>query len=76
MKLTAKQKEVILAMRKKENVLKWDGVPMCRFLFNGKTLRFDTGTGLQGKNIIKDGDSVRGGSRYLTLTELGKTIKL
>jgi hypothetical protein len=74
-KLSNKQKEVVLEMRAKAGVFRWLGVPYCRFDFKGKTFRYDMGSGLQNKGII---ESLPGSGfiNFYQLTDLGKTIDI
>ncbi len=77
LKLTKKQKEIVAAMQKKEHLLTWQGVPLCRFRFGGKTLRYDLASGLRRLNLIEKNPLSRSYNDYsLTLTTLGRTLKL
>lgn len=72
-KLSKLQKEIILAMRERENVFCW-AKHSTKFSFKGKTVRYDIGSSLAYySRLVKRVDNKSG---YYTLTELGKEIKL
>lgn len=72
-KLTPKQKEVILAMREMDNVFAFDKW-LTKFKFKGETFRYDKGSQLAYySGLMEKADKKKG---YYKLTELGKTIQL
>jgi hypothetical protein len=74
-KLSPKQKEVIKKMREQDDVLKWVGVPICKYKFMGKTLPFKIAIGIS-RELIKRKERYSSGGYYYELTEKGKTIDL
>ena len=75
-KLSEGQKKVIMAMRIKEGVFRWVGMPHCKFSLQGKTFRYDLGTDLQDRGLIETAGGVNSFYRPFTLTELGKSIDI
>jgi len=71
-KLTKKQKEIILAMREKEGVFCWVK-HSTKFSFKGKTVMYNVASRLAYHSGLV---SRIPKSAYYTLTEKGKSIKL
>lgn len=76
LKLSKKQKEIVLAMRETEGVLRYIGTPSCKFIFKGKTLRYDLLDSLRVNAIItRVGKPVSGNVTY-KLTPFGQSMAL
>lgn len=72
-KLTPKEREIILTMRERNNVFKWLA-GSTKFTFLGKTVRYDSGCRVAYRSGLVERVDKKSG--YYKLTELGKTIDL
>lgn len=75
LKLSKKQREIILALRDgtgKFSYNKW----ATKFQFNGKTVRYDTGSRLAYYSRLLEPIDNRASTKYYRLTELGKSLIL
>lgn len=74
--LTARQKRIVSEMRNEENLLRWHGVPLCKYTFRGKTLPFEsTSSFVHSSGLFEKRFEGRRLTIY-TLTDLGKNIEI